>query len=249
MALDAVHAWGVRWRFSFCLGLHQIRHFGPLRGRPDCCSARWRFLAPGPAVQVIGRCPFSHPFLAPSRQVSLLPRGSSLSPGKCLVKVSLSPSLLPFSSPTFSRALLLVSSSLLMILLPSSSSTSHSVVGVATFSDGPVLPLLLQYIGNLASVVLCTLPSDTLSRFSGACVLTTPPLALWSLPVCSGSPRLRWVPGHTGARLLSTLSPSRSLPTWVSLLALRPRHSTDGLPRSQSSSAPCPSSQTLCHGF
>ena len=46
--------------------------------------------------------------------------------------------------------------------------------------------------------------------------------------MCSGSLRLRWVPGQTGARLLSTLSPSRSLPTWVSLLALRPHHSTGG---------------------
>ena len=88
-----------------------------------------------------------------------------------------------------------------------------------------------QYTGNLASVMLCTLPLDALSRFSGACVCCRPPLlALRSLPVCSGSPRLRWVPGHTGARLLSTLSPSRSLPTWVSLLALRPRHSTGGSP-------------------
>ena len=58
------------------------------------------------------------------------------------VKVSLSPSLLPFSSPMFSRALLLVSSSLLMILLPFSSSTSHSVAGVAAFSDGPALLLV-----------------------------------------------------------------------------------------------------------
>ena len=70
-----------------------------------------------------------------------------------------------------------------------------------------------------------------LSPFSGACVLlTTPPLALRSRAVCSGSPRLRWVPGHTGARPLSTLSPSRFLPTWASLLGLRPRHSTGGSP-------------------
>ena len=54
-----------------------------------------------------------------------------------------------------------------MILLPSSSSTSHSFAGVATFSDGPALHLLLQYTGNLASVMLCTLPLGALSRFSG----------------------------------------------------------------------------------
>ena len=110
-------------------------------------------------------------------------------------------------------------------------SNSHSVAGVATFSDGPALPLLLQYTGNLASVMLFTLPLGALSRFSGACVLLTMPhLALRSTQVCSGSPRLRWVPGHTGVRLLSTPTPSRSLPTWVSPLALRPRHSTDGFP-------------------
>ena len=80
-------------------------------------------------------------------------------------------------------------------------------------------------------MTLCTLPLSALSRFSGACVLlTTPPLALPSRPLCSGSPRLRWVLGHIGARLLSTLFPSRFPPTWASLLALRPRHSTGGSP-------------------
>ena len=63
------------------------------------------------------------------------------------MKVSLCPSLLPFSSPMSSRALLLVLSSLLTILPPFSNSTSHSVAGVVTTSDG-----------NLASVMLCTSP-------------------------------------------------------------------------------------------
>ena len=131
----------------------------------------------------------------------------------------------------FSQVPLLVLNSLLTILLPSSSSTLHSVPGVATFSDGPALPLLLRYTGNLASVMPFTLPLGALSRFSGACaLLIIPHLALRSLPVCSGSPRLRWAPGQTGARLLSTPTPSRSLPTWVSPLALRPRHSTVGFP-------------------
>ena len=130
-----------------------------------------------------------------------------------------------------SRAPLLVLSSLLTILLPSSSSTLHSVAGVATFSDGPALPLLLQFTGNLALVMLFTLPWGTLSRCSGACVLLIMlHLALRSLPVCSGSPRLCWVLGHIGARLLSTPTTSRSLPTWVSPLALHPRHSTNGFP-------------------
>ena len=118
-----------------------------------------------------------------------------------------------------------------MILLPSSNSTSHSVAGVTTFSDGPALPMLLQYTGNSASVMLFTLPLGALSHFSGAHVLLTMlHLALRSLPVCSSSPRLRWVPGHTGVRLLATPTPSRSLPTWVPLLALSPRHSTNGFP-------------------
>ena len=148
-----------------------------------------------------------------------------------LVKVSLSPSRLPFSLLMFSQVPLLVLSSLLTILLPSSSSTLHSVAGVATFSDGPALPLLLQFTGNLALVILFTLPWGALSRCSGACVLLIMPhLALRSLPVCSGSPRLCWAPGPTGARLLSTPTPSRSLPTWVSPLALHPRHSTNGFP-------------------
>ena len=63
----------------------------------------------------------------------------------------------------------------------------------------------MQYTGNLASAMFFTFPLGALSRFSGACVLlTVPPLALPSLPVCSGSPRLRRIPGHTGARLLSS---------------------------------------------
>ena len=39
MALDAVHAWGVRWRFSFGVGPTKSATvvFGPLRGCPDCC--------------------------------------------------------------------------------------------------------------------------------------------------------------------------------------------------------------------
>ena len=37
-ALDVVHAWGLRWRFSFGIGPTKsaVMVFGPLRGRPDC---------------------------------------------------------------------------------------------------------------------------------------------------------------------------------------------------------------------
>ena len=39
MALDAVHAWGVRWRFSFGVGPTKSATvvFSPLHGHPDCC--------------------------------------------------------------------------------------------------------------------------------------------------------------------------------------------------------------------
>ena len=236
MALDAVHAWGVRWRFSFGVGPPHP----PLWSSVLCAAALTAVL-----TSVAFPCPWSNNtglWASSSPPLSLGALTSTFSAPAmivsftrpvlgALVKVSLSPSLLPFSSPMFSRALLLVSSSMLTILLPSSNSCSHSVAGVATFSDGPAPPLLLQFTGNLASVMLCTLPLGALSRFSGACVLSTmPPLALRSLPVCSGSRRLRWAPGHTGANLLSTFSPSRSLPTLVSLLAHRPRHSTGGSP-------------------
>ena len=236
MALDAVHAWGVRCRFSF-----GVRHtksatmvFGPLRGRPDCCVHLGGIPLPlGPAVQVFGRCPLPTPSWRPhvdflcSRGDCLFHQASAWCLGEGLP--------LSFSSSVFDTYVL-----------------SSSCFGLEFIADDPPAlqqfnlalrrwcrhllgwhsaSLLLQYTGNLASVMLCTLPLGALSRFSGACVLsTTPPLALRSLPVCSGSPRLRWVPGHTGARLLSTLSPSRSLPTWVSLLAPRPHLSTGGSP-------------------
>ena len=39
LALDAVHAWGVRWRFSFGVGPTKSATmvFGPPNGHPDCC--------------------------------------------------------------------------------------------------------------------------------------------------------------------------------------------------------------------
>ena len=145
-----------------------------------------------------------------------------------LVKVSLSPFPLLFSSPMFSRAHPLVLSSLLTILPPFSNSTSHFVAGVATFSDGPALPLLLQCIGNLALVMLCTLPSHVHSRFSVVCaLLTTPLLAPRSLPVCSRALFfLRKVHGHTGACL--PFAPFHPTPwprwylSWLSALVSQP---------------------------
>ena len=39
VALDAMRAWGVRWRFSFSIGNTKSATvvFGPMRGCPDCC--------------------------------------------------------------------------------------------------------------------------------------------------------------------------------------------------------------------
>ena len=141
-----------------------------------------------------------------------------------LVKVFLSHFRHLFSSPMFSRAHPLVLSSLVMILLPSSSSTSHSVAGVA-------LPLLPQCTGNLASVMLYALPSDVHSRCSVACVLLT--TVLWSLPVCSGCLLVRKVRGRISACLLFSLSlrPASWPCGWVFLLVPRPRHSIGGSPK------------------
>ena len=129
----------------------------------------------------------------------------------------------------FSRAHPSVLCSLVTILLPSSSSTSHSVAGVATFSDGAALPLLQQCTGNLVLVMHNALPSDVHSRCSVACaLLTTPLLVLGSLPAVSGSlPQGTWshwcasalhflfilLPAHVG---ISPGSPPSSLHRWFS---------------------------------
>ena len=66
----------------------------------------------------------------------------------------------------------------------------------------------MQYTGNLASAMLFTFPLGALSRFSGACVLlTVPPLALPSLPVCSGSSAL-----HTWSHWCASALHSYSIP-------------------------------------
>ena len=120
--------------------------FGPLRGRPDCCVHRWRSLAQSSAVQEFGHCPLPHSLLALTSSFSAPVEIVFFTRPVlgALVKVSLSPSRLPFCT-SFSQVPLLVLSSLLRILLPSSSSTLHSVAGVATFSDGPALPPLLHF--------------------------------------------------------------------------------------------------------
>ena len=123
VALGAVHAWGVRWRFSFGIGptkpplsslvlcaaalaaaytsaafpcpwssrkgtwvlsslpLSLGAFTSTLRGRPDCCVHLGGVPLPSSAGPLVLFSP--PPFLG--AHVCLLPRGSSLSPGQCLV--------------------------------------------------------------------------------------------------------------------------------------------------------------------
>ena len=225
LALDAVHAWGVRWRFSFGVGPTKSMVFGPPRGRPDCCVhlggvplpsvQQYRYLGIVLSPTLSWR---PHVEFLCSRGDRLFHQASAWCLGEGLP--------LSFSSSVFVTYVL-----------------SSSSFGFEYIADDP---LALQQF-NLALRHWCrhllgwpsASPvaavhwelgiSDALhlalgrARFSGACpLLIMLHLALRSLPVCSGSPRLRWAPGQTGARLLSTPSPSRSLPTWVSLTGSPP---------------------------
>ena len=167
-------------------------------------------------AQALGRCPLSwRPHVD-----FLCSRGDRL-----FHQASASP--LPFSSPVSSGALPLVLSPSLTILPPFSNSTClHCWCHLLGWpSASPVVAEHWELgVGDALHLAL----ERTFSLFGRFAV--APPVALRSRPLCSGSPRLRWVLGHIGARLLSTLSPSRFPPTWASLLALRPRHSTGGSP-------------------
>ena len=237
MALDAVHAWGVRWRFSF--GVDPTKSatmvFGPLRALTAVYTSaafplhlvqQYRYLGVVLSPTLSGA--LTSTFSAPAGIVSFTRPLLG-----ALVKVSFSPSRLPFSSPD-----------------PPALQQFNLALRrwCRTFSDGPALHLLLQY-GNLASVMLCTLPLGALSRFS-------------ELVCCR--PRLPSPSGHcqcvpalllcvryvvTLVRGCSSLfvhpAPCpRGYLSWLSALVTPPVV----LPRSQSSSVPCPSSQTLCHG-
>ena len=155
--------------------------FSPVRGRPDCCVHLGG--VPLPLVQ-------QYTYLGIVLSTGIVSFIRPV-PG-ALVKVSLSPSLLPFSSPMFSRALLLVLSSLLTILLPSSNSTSHSVAGVATFSDGASPFAAVHWEPGIG---------DALHLALGRAL-------------CSGSPRLRW--------LLHPAPCPRGYLSWLSALVTPP---------------------------
>ena len=82
VALDTVHAWGVRWRFSFGIGPTKSATvvFGP------CTVALTAaFPCTWSAVQVFGRCPFSHFSWRPHVDFICSWGSLSLSPGQCLV--------------------------------------------------------------------------------------------------------------------------------------------------------------------
>ena len=228
MALDAVHAWGVRWRFSFGIGTTKCATmvFGPLRGCLDCCV----HLGGVPTALVhlgVVRSPTlswrPHVDFICSRGDRLFHQASAWCLGEGL----------PLS----------VSSSIFVTYVLCSSSFGLEIIGDDLFAlqqlnlalrrwyrhllGWPRAPLLQQCTGNLVLAMHNAFPSDVHSPCSVACaLLTTPLLVRRSLPVCSGSLPSRKGPGRTGACLLFTLCPA-----WVFLLAPRPRHSIGGSPK------------------
>ena len=180
VALDAVHAWSVRWRFSFGVGPTKSATmvFCSLRDRPYCCVHLG-----GVPLPLVPQHRYLGVVLSPT--LSWRPRvdlsvlvgiASSTRPVLgALVIVCLFPSPRLCSSPTSSPALLSVWSSSVMILRLSSSSTSHSAVGVVIFVGGPLQLPSPQFTGNLVLVMHCGLPSDVpLSLFGRLCAMDLP---------------------------------------------------------------------------
>ena len=234
--LDVMHAWGLRWRFSFGIGPTKlaVMVFGPLRGRPDCSVHLGVTLPLMPQYRFLGVTLI--PTLSCARgdrlfhQVYVWCRGEGLS-------LSLSPHL----SLSLTFQFIMVWSSSAMAPQHFSNSTSRSVAGVVIFLGGPVLLLSQQFTGSLALAMHSTLPSDVHSLCLVFCVSwTTLPLALQTLPMSSGSVRpckahgrigarpLFSVPhlGHVGISLFSSfgrpmLALSRSHSPWTATCALR----------------------------
>ena len=149
---------------------------------------------------------------------------TKLAPG-VVAKVCPSPSPRLSSSRTSFPVRLLVSSSSAMTPRHFSNSTSHSVAGAVISLGGPVLLLSQQSTGSWVSPMHSALPSDVHSRCLVACVpWTTPPLALQTLPVSSGSLPPCKAHGRTGARPLFVPFQSHILATlaflWAPLLRL-----------------------------
>ena len=144
LALNAVHAWGVCWRFSF--GINPTKSAtmvsGPLCGRPDCHVHLGG--VPLPLVQqyrthsLLGALTSTFGAFAEIVSFTRPVLGA-------LVKGSLSPSCLPSSSYVLSSPLLDLSS-LLMILLQFNLALRRWCRHLFRMA---LLPLLLQHTGNL----------------------------------------------------------------------------------------------------
>ena len=147
---------------------------------------------------------------------------TKLAPG-VVAKVCPSPSPRLSSSRTSFPVRLLVLSSSAMTPRHFSNSTSHSVAGAVISLGGPVLLLSQQSTGSWVSPMHSALPSDVHSRCLVACVpWTTPPLALQTLPVSSGSLPSCKAHGRTGARPLFVPFQSHILATLAFLWAPPP---------------------------
>ena len=229
LALDAVHAWGLRWRFSFGVGPTKsaVMVFGPLCGRPDCSVHLGGVSLP--LVPHLGAT--LSPTLSWGPHVDLVcARGDRTRPAPGVVaKVCLSLSPLLSSLLTSFPARHLVWSSSVTTLQHFTNSTSHSVDGADTFLGGPVLLLSQQFTGSLLLAMHSALPSDVHSLCLVACVpWTTLPLALKSLPGSSGSVPPCNRHGHTGARPLFVPFPFHILAKLAFLWAPLPRPSDVG---------------------
>ena len=229
-ALDVVHEWGLRWRFSFGVGPTKsaVMVFGPLRGRPDCSVHLGGVSLPlVPQYRYLGVT--LTPSLSWGPHVDLVcARGDRLFHQACAwCRGEGLP--LSFSSSVFVTYVLSSSSFGLEFVGDDSrhfsNSTSHSVAGAVIFLGGPVLLLSQQSTGSWVSPMHSALPSDVLSRCLVACVpWTTPPLVLQTLPVSSGSLPPCKAHGRTGARPLFVPFQSHILATLAFLWAplLRP---------------------------
>ena len=97
LALDAVHAWGVRWRFSFGVGPTKSATmvFGLLHGRPDCCVLLGGVPLPWFSSTIIWALSFHPLSLGALTSTFFVPEGIVFFTRPvlgALVKVSLSPS-------------------------------------------------------------------------------------------------------------------------------------------------------------
>ena len=246
VAFNAVHAWGVRWRFSFGIVPFKsaVMIFGPLRSRPDCCAHQGS--VPLPLVQqyrylgVVLSPTLSwrpHVDFICSRGDRLFHQASAWCLGEGL-PLSFSSSVFVSSSfglefiaddppalQQFNLALCRWCRHLLGWPSASAVAAVYWELGI-----GDALHLAL---GRAFSPVRCR---PRLSSSSGYCQCF-PALFRYARHLVA------LVPTHSSLSLHPAPWP-RGYFSWLSALVTP----SVVLPRSQSSSVPCPSSQTLCHG-